>query len=157
MMMMMIIIIVTIIIIIVIIRYAQSDSFSVLFDDSLRNKRGPSPLRQQSTATVGVSVMQCLITLFNLAEISSIRSDNLWFAHWSIHCFYARAHTSLPGMCRASFCLCEILFYFLLHGKQDISTHNLPDSNKHLMTGHEGNSLFCFSGIFSRGKAERNI
>ena len=47
-------------------------------------------LRQQSTATVGISVMQCLITLFNHAEISFIRSEDfvvsgecrvlLWFA-----------------------------------------------------------------------------
>ena len=52
-----------------IIKYTQIASLKVLFDDSPRNKRSPSSLRQQSIATVGVSVMQCLITLFNHAEI----------------------------------------------------------------------------------------
>ena len=108
-------------------KYTQSDSLKVLFDDSPRNKRSPWSLRQQSTATVGVSVMQCLITLFNHAEISLIRSEDcllcLWRVEsvvmvrpWSIDCIYALAHTSLPGMCRASFCLSEIFFSFLLHG-----------------------------------------
>ena len=35
----------------------------------------------------------------------------------------------------------------------------LTDNNKHLMTGHKGNSEFCFPETLNvpRGEAERNI
>ena len=75
-------------IVITIIKYTQSDSLKVLFDDSPRNKRSPSSLRQQSTATVGISVMQFLITLFNHTEISLIRSEDFVVSVEVAECCY---------------------------------------------------------------------
>ena len=69
-------------------KYTQSDILKVLFDDSPRNKRSPSSLRQQSTATVRVSVMQCLITLFNHSEISLIRSEHFVVSVEDVECCY---------------------------------------------------------------------
>ena len=81
-------IIILLIMIIIIIMYKVIVSRYCLMTAPGINDRSPSSLRQQSTATVDVSVMQCLITLFNHTEISLIRSEDFVVSVEVVECCY---------------------------------------------------------------------